>query len=282
MIHVLADSMSDISQREAKELGISVLPLIVRFDKEEFLDGVDMLPDEFYRRLQTVTELPKTSQISPERFRSAFDRLLQKPEDEVLYISGSSKLSGTCQSARLARELCVDGSRVTVVDSLSASPGTAMLVREACRRLGNFVRASELGKWLESVRDRTHLIGQAETLKYLVMGGRLNAAAGAVGTLLHIHPMLKLEDGVMHQAGLCRSVKKMMNWFVERISEFPPDTDFPIMVSGAGCPEGRSQLRRVLEEAGFDCCPMLETDIGPVVGTYTGPGLTSVCWIART
>ena len=130
MIRLIVDSISDITQKEAAALQIEVLPLTVRFGREEYLDGVEIMPEEFYTRLATVTDLPKTSQLSPDSFLNAFERNLLGG-DEVICITGSSKLSGTYQSAVMARKMTSAPERVHLVDSQNGSLGESQLVWQA-------------------------------------------------------------------------------------------------------------------------------------------------------
>lgn len=277
MIRIVTDSMSDITQAEAAQWGLEVLPLVVRFGREEYLDGVELPLDEFYTRLQQVKELPKTSQMTPERFRDAFDRNLADG-DEVLCVTGSSRLSGTYQSAVLARSMASAPERVHLVDSMSASLGEAQLVLEALRRR-DAMDGAALAAHLEDVKARSHLVGQARELRYLVMGGRLNAAVGAIGTTLGIKPMLRLSEGIMHQAGLCRSQTKAHQWYADRLAEFPPDPAFPLILAGAACDDQVRALKDALEAGGAAVDSTRQ--IGAVIGTYTGPDLTAMSWVAK-
>ena len=278
MIRIVTDSMSDITQEEAAQWGIEVLPLMVRFGQEEYLDGIDLTLDEFYTRLQQARELPKTSQMTPERFRDAFDRSLAEG-DEVLCITGSSRLSGTYQSAVLARSMVDTPRRVHLVDSMSASLGEAQLVLEALRQRAAMSDAAALAAHLEGMKARSHLVGQAQELKYLVMGGRLNAAVGAIGATLHIKPMLRLSEGVIHQAGLCRSQAKAHQWYVDCLTKCPPDPAFPLILAGAACDDQVLALKCALEAGG--ATDIAVRQIGTVIGTYTGPGLTAMSWVAK-
>lgn len=116
MIRIVTESMSDFTQEEAKAADLIVMPLPIRFGMEEYWDdGVSLTQDDFYARLRVAKELPKTSQVPVEHYRKCFNRLLENPEDEVLVITGSSKLSGCYQSACIAREACHDPARVTVL-----------------------------------------------------------------------------------------------------------------------------------------------------------------------
>ena len=278
MIRILTDSMSDITQLEAARLGIEVLPLVVRFGNEEYLDGLGVTNEEFYERLQKVTQLPKTSQIIPSRFQDAFDRNL-KDGDDIVYIGGSSKLSGTFQSSVLARSMCTDPERVYLVDSRSAAIGEAQLVYAAVKMREQGMSAADMAEALTALRERVRLVGMADQLKYLVMGGRLNGVVGAIGTTLNIKPMLRMEGGLLHQAGLCRSMTRVHRWYVDAINAGSPDPDYPLIVAGAYCPKLTDALHEALDKAGI---PVAETrDIGAVIGTYTGPGLTAVSWIAK-
>lgn len=281
MIRIVTDSMSDITQQEAAAWGIEVVPLVVRFGQEEFLDGVDLSLADFYARLRQATELPKTSQVTPERFRDAFERNLLDG-DEVLCVTGSSRLSGTYQSAVLAREMVSAPERVYLVDSMSASLGEARLVMAALSLRQEIADGAALAERLEALKARCRLVGKAEELKYLVMGGRLNAAVGAIGTTLHIKPMLRLSEGLMHQAGLCRSQAKVHQWYVDRLRECPPDPAYPLILAGADCDAEVRLLREALDACGL-ALPMqvLQRQVGTVIGTYTGPGLTALGWVAQ-
>lgn len=279
MVRILTDSMSDITQQEAAGLGIEVLPLVVRFGNEEYFDGLGITTEEFYMRLQSVTQLPKTSQVIPSRFQAAFDRILNDNDDELVYIGGSSKLSGTFQSSVLAQSMCEHPERLHLVDSRNAAIGMAQLVYAAVAMRDQGKSAAEIAEAVTALRERVRLVGMADQLKYLVMGGRLNGVVGAIGTTLNIKPMLRLEGGLMHQAGLCRSMKSVHRWYIDAINAGKPDPAYPMLIAGAACPKLTDALREALENAQFTIAETRE--IGAVIGTYTGPGLTAISWIAQ-
>lgn len=152
MIRIVTESMSDFTQEEAKAADLIVMPLPIRFGMEEYWDdGVSLTQDDFYARLRVAKELPKTSQVPVEHYRKCFNRLLENPEDEVLVITGSSKLSGCYQSACIAREACHDPARVTVLDSLNATCAEYMLVDQALRYRREGV--SDMQTMLAKLRD---------------------------------------------------------------------------------------------------------------------------------
>ena len=280
MIHLVIDSISDISPDEAASLGLELLILPVRFGEEEFHEGVDLSRAEFYARLRACTDtLPKSSQITPDQYKKTFRRLTQEEGDEVVCIAGSSKISGCCQSARVARDMLEHPERVIVVDSKIAISGYALLVRMAAAHRPQCKTARELADYVIALRDHQRTYGQADDLRYLVLGGRLNPAIAKAGTALHIKPMLVFEEGEVHQAGLVRGKDKALPWYADKLRQYPPRMDIPMLIAGADCPETVEKTRAYLESLDIALPPIQTMDVGPIVGTYVGPGLISVSWI---
>ena len=237
--------------------------------------------EAFFDRLRKCDrELPKTSQITPDAYRKAFRRALQDPDTEVFYLCGSSGLSGCWQSACMARDLLEEKERVVLLDSLTAISGCGQLARAACRLRDSAGSARELADRIRELRDHQHTYGQADDLRYLVLGGRLNAAVGKVGNTLHLKPMLRFEGGKVHQAGLVRGREHVLRWYAERLREFPPRPDIPMVVAGADCPESVERIVSFLRGLDMALPPIETLGVGAVVGTYVGPGLTSMSWIS--
>ena len=251
MIRIVTESMSDFTQEEAKAADLIVMPLPIRFGMEEYWDdGVSLTQDDFYARLRVAKELPKTSQVPVEHYRKCFNRLLENQEDEVLVITGSSKLSGCYQSACIAREACHDPARVTVLDSLNATCAEYMLVDQALRYRREGV--SDMPTMLAKLRDvmaHYKIIGMAADLKYLVMGGRLSPLVGKLGNRLSIKPTLKIEDGIVSKAGMVHGMAKGRAWYIEQLKECPPDPDVPVYIGGADCPETVALIKSQIEAA---------------------------------
>lgn len=279
MIRIVTDSMSDLKPEEGLAMGVTVLPQPVRFGTEEHWDGLDITREEFFARLRVAEELPKTSCVPPEKFLEAYNRLLAQPEDEILCITGSSKLSGCYQAALMARESCSDPARVIVVDSLNATAAEALLVILAADKRDSVSSAAELAAYVEELKQHHKVTGHTPTLKYLVMGGRLNPVVGKVGAALNIRPMLKIEGGEISQAGLCRGAAKTRSWYVEQLKQFPPDKRYPIILAGADCPAQVAEFKQLLEESGLDLPEIRTMEIGCIIGTHVGPDLTLASWI---
>ena len=282
MIRIVTDSMSDVSQEQARRYQIDVLPQPIRFGEEEFWDdGVSITQEEFYRRIRVATELPKTSQVPEASFLDAFNRALEDAGTRVLCITGSSMLSGCYQSACLAKESCDDPARVIVIDSLNATCAETLLVEEAVRQRDLGRSAEEIAARIEDLKSRHKIVGMADDLKYLVMGGRLSPLVGKVGTALNIKPTLKIEGGVIDKAGVVRGNVKGRAWYIEQLKLFPPDKDIPLYIGGADCPEMVALIREQIEAAGLDLPEIREVNIGCLIGTHVGPGLTLISWAAK-
>ena len=279
MITLITDSMSDISQSEATEIGIRVIPLTVRFGTEEFRDGIDISLEDYYARMETVTELPKTSQVTPDSFEHAFKKELAAG-NQVLCITGSSRLSGTYQSAEIAWDHLKKPADIRLVDSMNASHGEALLVFAAVKYLKQGHTLEETAAFLERIVPQLRMTGMARELKYLVMGGRISAGVGAIGSTLGICPMVKLEDGQMKTAGLCHGRLKARRWFLDKLKEMPANPDYPMFFAGAHCDDVVEALRDAAVEAGLTPPETQLRQIGPVIGTHTGPGLVSIGWVA--
>lgn len=280
MIHLITDSMSDITQAEAQELNLVVIPLQVLFGEESFLDGVDIHPAEFYARLRGVKQLPKTSQATPESFCKAFETALELGGD-VVCITGSSKLSGTYQSAVIARDMQKEPQRIHLIDSLNASLSEALLVQHAVKLRNMGMGVQELVSELQELVGRIRLVGQVDDLKHLVMGGRLNATTARVGSALKLKPLLRLVKGKLEQDGIIRGKKRVQEWFVKQIREEARDPAFPVFLASSNAPEELMVLKEAMEEQGALGDAVGTVEIGSVIGTHTGPGLLAIAWVCQ-
>lgn len=282
MIRIITDSMSDYIHAAHRDPGVLFAFQPVRFGMEEFTDdGVSLTQAEFYARLRSARELPKTSMVPEAAWKAALRTVLADEGDFALIIAGSSKLSGGYQSAVNAAAAMKSPDRIAVVDSLSASCGEIMLIDCAVRLRDAGASLEEAVAALEALKARQKLVGLAEDLKYLVMGGRLNPLIGKVGTALSIKPTLKLEGGVIEKAGMVRGVKKGYSWYVEQVRLNPPDPAVPMYVGGADCPETAAMLRQLLLDADLPLPEIRCVGIGCLIGAHVGPGLTLLCWATQ-
>ena len=204
MVKIITDSTADFTRAEAAGLGLGVVHLRTRFGDEEYIDGVDITPHQFYEKLVESDVLPTTSQPSPAEFEAAFASALEEA-GEVVAITISSALSGTYQSAVIAAETF--GDRVRVVDSLSASIGEQVIVRRAAQLAAEGLSAAELAGRIEAERGDVCVLALLDTLEYLKRGGRISAAAAFAGGVLAIKRVITLRHGAVVMAGKARGSK---------------------------------------------------------------------------
>ena len=282
MIRIITDSMSDYIHTAHRDPGVLFAFQPVRFGMEEFTDdGVTLTQADFYARLRTATVLPKTSMVPEVAWKAALKTALADPDDCAIVIAGSSQLSGGCQSAISAAASLKQPDRIAVIDSLSASCGEIMLIDCAVRMRDAGATLQEAVAAIENLKSRQRLVGLADDLKHLVMGGRLNPIIGKVGSALAIKPTLKLEGGVIEKAGMVRGLKKGYAWYVEQVRQNPPDVSVPMYVGGADCPETAAMVRQLLLDAGVPLPEIRCVGIGCLIGAHVGPGLTLVCWATQ-
>lgn len=281
-IKLMVDSAADISKVEAKQLGIEMIPMVITFDNEDYYDGVDILPTEFYEKLIESDTLPKTSQVTPFRFEEAFKKLTANG-DEVIVITLSSKLSGTYAAAASAAEK-FDG-KVCVVDSLNAAIGERLLVEYALRLIGEGkLNLQEIAAELDERKTKIRLMALLGTLEYLKKGGRISAAVAFAGEILSLKPVIALVDGEVKLVGKALGSRKgnnLLNTLVEKSNGIDFAMPYGVVYSGLD----KSLLDKYVKdsaklwEASTNRVP--EYVIGATIGTHVGPGAVGVAFFEK-
>ena len=280
MIRIITDSTSEVSQEQAREWNIDVVPLTVLFGEEGALDGVEISNAEFYARLARAETLPTTAQVPPETFIELFQRYVDAG-DEVVGLFISSEMSGTCQSALIARDV-VGPEHVFVLDSRTVTFGLGLMVREALAMRDRGLSAAEMAAQLEELTHRVYLLAAVDTLKYLKMGGRISAASAAVGGMLGISPVISVWNGIVNSVGKTRGRKKAFQWIADRIrNEEPIDTDHMVLFGHSNAPDALAECRAAFAglAPGVESAP--DSPIGAVVGTHVGPGAAGMAYIRK-
>jgi DegV family protein with EDD domain len=268
LIHLVTDSTADISPSDAEALGIHVVPLIVRFGEQQFRDGVDIDPDSFYAKLEHTDVHPTTSQPSPEVFATLYRTLLANPQDEVVGLHISAKLSGTLQSAMLAaREF--DPARIHLVDTESVSGGLQLLVRAALDDIRAGDTAAVVAEKASQRRSKVTILVLLDTLTYLHRGGRIGRAQAFVGGLLNVKPLIAVRDGEVVPLARLRSRSKGIDMIVDQVRGCAPLRGLAEFHAAAA--ESMVDLEARLGAAVSNVTAVLGR-IGPVVGAYSGPG----------
>ena len=280
-VRIITDSASDISQAEAKVLGIDVLPLKTIFGEEEFLDGVTIDHVTFYNKLIESDVLPTTSQLSPFDYEQAFRAAVERGE-EVVCIVVSSKLSGCFQSANIAAEE-FEG-RVTVVDSRSVAIGERIMVQIALQARDEGKSAPEIADILNTQAEKLRLIALVDTLEYLKKGGRVSSAAAFAGGLLGIKPVIAIEDGTIAILGKARGSKNGNNMLMQLVEQNGGiDFSRPFALAYSGLDDSMLQKyitdSAALYEGKADTLPI--HTIGSTIGTHAGPGAIAVAFFSN-
>lgn len=281
MLRIIADSTCDISKEDANKMGIQIIPISVRFGNEEFLDGVEITHEEFYKRLAECEELPKTSQPSPDTFMEVFEEAVAAGDD-VLGIFISSELSGTYQSACLAASDIEEetGKKLYMVDSRNASIGTALLIREAVKLREAGRNAADIAAACTEMSKHIKLTAVVGSLKYLKMGGRLSGAAAFAGTMLHITPVVSIEDGKVVVIGKTRGKKAAEKLMHEKLLDDGLSLKRDFMFGHINCHESLDTfINKSLTYISDVTGNVNVSSIGCSVGTHVGPGTYGIAYI---
>ena len=279
-VKFVIDSASDILPQEAAALGITVLPLTVIFNGSTYRDAVDLSHREFFEKLASSKELPTTSQLPPADFADCFEALVAEGHD-VVVITVSSKLSGTCQSATIA---AADfPGRVFVVDSLSAAIGQRILLLRGLQLAEQDLSAREIAEILDQEKTRIRVMAVIDTLEYLKKGGRISAATALAGTVLSMKPAIEISDGLVAMAGKARGSRQanaLLRQLMDKYGGANPDAPYALVYSGLN----DDHLQKFIAEqsdlwqAGDDL-PI--HSLGCVIGTHVGPGAYGIAFFEK-
>ncbi len=279
-IKVITDSLSDIPKELVEQLNITVLPLTVRFGKDEFKDGVDITNKEFYQRLETSDDIiPATAQVPPSEFKKAYQDAIQSGYEYIIVINGSSKVSGTHQSAIIAKQE-FEKENIYVIDSESLSYGCGMIVVEIAKMIIDNKAIDEiLARANEMIKGSEHIFS-VDTLKYLHRNGRLSTSKMALGNLLNLKPILGIIDGKVEPIDKVRGSKKQIKRMIEISKERGLVKGARIALGHASDLEKLQELRNEIVKE-IKPIEIVEAEIGPTIGTHTGPGTIAIFFTAK-
>ncbi|GAB6929753.1 DegV family protein [Paenibacillus sp. JCM 10914] len=280
---IVTDSTADIPADLVKQHNIHIVPLRLMFGEETYLDGVEIAPGEFYKKLVQSTQLPTTSQPSPADFVAVYESILEQyPGCSIVSLHISSSMSGTYQSALIATSMIEGDADITVWDSKSASYGFGLLVVEAAKLAQEGATASDIVASLEEIRSKRRLYFLVDTLEFLQKGGRIGKASAVLGTLLNIKPILSIDDeGVIFPVEKVRGRKKATAKIIELLArDLSGVTHVKVAVGHTADP---AQVEEILQQLStvFQVEETTLSEIGPVVGSHVGPGtIAAYVWPA--
>jgi len=276
MIRILVDSASD--SHCAHSVFDDFVPLTVTVDGVDYKDGLDLTADRFYQLLTASESFPKTSQPSPEEYFKIFRKAKQN-DDEVLCFSISSTLSGTYQSAVIAKEM-LDYDGIHIIDTRMVSHLIGLLTGHAKKRIDEGASAAQIAMECEALKGRVRVFAGLDTLEYLYKGGRLSRASAAVGQIAGIKPIVTIsEEGTVNVGGKAIGVPRAIQAIVSKLQSLQLDPAYPVYTlytSGTGNTE---KLESKLQEVGIITTGRLQ--VGPTIGAHVGPNVYGVVFVVK-
>ena len=270
-VAIVTDSVADLPPHVAEELGITVVPLVVRFGTDIYRDGLDLNPDQFYEKLKTSKILPVTSVPSPATFSDAYDRLAEK--NEIVVITLTSKLSATYQVALQSIELMKKQCRVEVVDSQWAVMAQGFIAIAAAKAAQAGASLDEVLDMARQVIHRVDMRAAFDTLEYLERGGRIGKAQAFLGSLLKVNPVIGMKDGEVHPYARERSRAKAIDHLYNFAASFGNVEGLAVEYA-TGFDEANKLFQRLRSK--YPEVPIHLSRASPVIGTHTGPSLIVV------
>ena len=277
-VKIIIDSTTDLIESVKEK--VEIVPLTIRFDDEEFIDGVTIDHKLFYEKLIESDTIPTTSQATPSAFIPVFDKVKENGDSAVV-INLSSKLSGTYQSACLA---AADYDNIYVVDSSSVAIGAGILVEYALSLVEEGLSAEEIAKKIEEKKNDVIIVAMLDTLEYLKKGGRISAAVAFAGGVLNIKPVVSLENGEIKMLGKARGSKQGNNLLVQEIEKAGGvDFNMPLLLGYTGLSD--ILLKKYVEDSSalwaHAKSELNSSVIGSTIGTHVGPGAVAVAFFKK-
>ncbi|MDP7587497.1 MAG: DegV family protein [SAR202 cluster bacterium] len=270
-VRIVTDSSADLPADLVQQHGITVLPCYVLVDDQTFKDGVEIKPDDFYRLLQAEGRFPTTAQPTVADFQEVY-RDLAGQGDQVLSIHVSGKLSGTLNSAEQAKA-SLDGEEIEIVDSQLASIPLGLAVLAAATTASEGGSLQEVAEKVRQGLSLHHGLFALDTLEYLHKGGRIGKARAFMGSVLHVKPILRLQDGEAHPVERPRNRERAMRRLVELASELAPVRRLAVIHSTD--PDRMATLKQDLTGL-LPADQIIEARFGSTLGTYIGPDALGV------
>ena len=276
-IGIITDSHSGITQKQAEQMGIYVLPMPFYIEDECFYEGRDLTYEQFMERLKRMDKV-STSQPSPTEVTEIWDRVLED-YDEIVYIPISSGLSGSCATAKMLAEEDPYKGKVFVVDNGTVSALTHQSVLDAQELLGQGLSAEQVMKRLEAAKKRKGIYVTVENLQYLKNGGRVSASTAIVGDLLRVKPVLYFDTGTLDVVAKCRGKKKAKAEMITQVkhlfeTEYKKECEegnMHLLAASSAGAEETAQWVAEIQEA-FPGMEVLSDPLACSISCHIGPG----------
>ncbi len=278
-IRIITDSSSDLDLSAAQEMGVELVSMSIQFGEASYLDGVNLDKHDFYKMLAENPNSPTTAQPTPNDFLTHLQKAKENGE-EALIITLSSALSGTYQSALIAKDMC-DYEPVYVVDSLSATAGVHILTEYACRLRAEGLPAKKIAEKLEELKGRIRIFAVIDTLEYLRRGGRLSSLQAGLGTVTKLKPVISVRDGAVMVVGKAFGTAAATKQLLKFLSEHPIEESFPAFALYSDDKGRVDEFLPKLQEVEALPQDLRFCSIGPTIGTHIGPGAVGMAYVEQ-
>ncbi len=275
-IRIITDSSADFELAAAKRRGVSVVSMSIQFGGASFLDGKSITHDLFYRLLQERKENPSTSQPTPADFLRVFEEAKAAKEPAVAILL-SSALSGTLQSALIAKEMC-GYDPIYIVDSMTATAGIQILVNYACKLRDSGLPAPEIAEAVERIKDRVRIFAVIDTLEYLRRGGRLTGLQAGLGTMARLKPVIAVRDGKVAITGKALGTAAAVRQMIKHLADHPIDDAYPSYFLYS---DDKSREELLLPKQNMLPLRLHYSSVGPTIGAHIGPGALGMAYMER-
>lgn len=275
-IKIITDSSADLPKEIFEKLDITVLPLLINFGEESYLDRVEINTDQLFEKIDNGDVFPNTSQVTPPRFEEAYRKYLDEGY-KILSIHLSSGMSGTYQSACLAKNM-IDSDDIYVLDSKSVTSGLGLLAYRAAilRDLGK-----TFNEIIEDLEEKKNYICSSlsfESLDNLVKGGRIPKTVGVVTGILGIKLILEVKDGVMAVKDKVRGSKKSVKRILKDIEEYECLEDMPVILISVNNEDVYKPLKEHFDAENIE---YIDAKVGCTVGIHSGKNAAGVFFFAK-
>ena len=278
-VRIITDSAADFDLTVAKRRKIDVVPMTIQFGTATFITGKTISNDLFYQLLQEGKENPSTSQPTPAAFLRLFEEA-KAAGDQVVAILLSGALSGTLQSAAIAKDMC-EYDPIYIVDSRTATAGVQILVNYACKLRDSGLPAAAIAAEVERQKENVRIFAVIDTLEYLRRGGRLSGFQAGLGAVTKLKPTIAVREGVVGIVGKSFGMAAAVKHLTKMLAEHPIDDDFPSYFLYSDSRSVEDLLLPKLKEQGKLPQRLHYCGIGPAIGTHIGPGALGMAYIER-
>lgn len=279
MVKIITDSAADFEPRELEKMNIACIPLTVTFGDEEYQENINLTKEQFYQLIDETGAFPKTAQASPQNLLDLLEGAKANGE-EAVYITLSSELSGTYQSA-IATARLAESEECYVVDSLNATGGQRLLVQHAVALRDQGKTAAEIVSAVEALRGRIVLYACMDTLEYLYRGGRISQTVYKIGSLAQVKPIIRVFEGRVEVPAKAMGMRKGMDMMCKHLEQQIPDESFPLYVMYTGDRTNAETLRIRLAELGYEVPDTRLINVGAAIGSHIGPGACGLVYVEK-